>query len=51
MVFLNVQQYQLVLFLINEKAINYKKMIEHFKRIIVKYYEDIFSKKHIDRGC
>ena len=31
-------------FLINEKVINDKKMIEHFKPIIVKYYEDIFIK-------
>jgi len=38
MVFLNVQQYQLALFLINEKAINDKKMIEQFKLNIVKYY-------------
>jgi len=38
MVFLNVQQYQLALFLINEKAINDKNMIEYFKLNIVKYY-------------
>jgi len=31
-------------FLINEKITNDKKMIEHFKPIIVKYYEDIFLK-------
>jgi len=30
--------------LINEKVINDKKMIEHFKPIIVKYYENIFLK-------
>jgi len=44
MVFLNVQQYQLALFLINEKAINDKNMIEYFKLNIVKYYKDIFLK-------
>ena len=31
-------------FLINEKVINDKKMIEYFKPIIVRYYEDIFLK-------
>jgi hypothetical protein len=31
-------------FMINEKVINDKKMIEHIKPVIVRYYEDIFLK-------
>jgi hypothetical protein len=31
-------------FMINEKVINDKKMIEHIKPILAKYYEDMFLK-------
>jgi hypothetical protein len=31
-------------FMVNENVINDKKMVEHFKPIIVKYYEDTFLK-------
>jgi hypothetical protein len=31
-------------FMINEKVLSDKKMVEHFKSIIVRYYEDTFLK-------
>ena len=31
-------------FMINEKIINDKKMIEHMKPVLIRYYEDIFLK-------
>jgi hypothetical protein len=30
--------------MINEKVINDKKMIEHMKPVIIRYYEDMFLK-------
>jgi hypothetical protein len=35
-------------FMINEKVISDKKMIEHIKPVIVRYYEDIFLKNALE---